>query len=440
MSNSQDSAPLRSPKGFRVPALSVFQIRDYRLIWGSTTLSNICMFMDMVVLALLVLQRTDSPMWVALVGAFRLLPWLVFGVFSGLVADRADRWHVMVLARSSNVLVMAILLVLVITDWVQPWHMLLTALVLGLAVVLDIPSRQSFIQDLVGPQNLVRAMSLDTITFTIGSILGSLLAGILVELTGFTGAFIFLLSVYFLSLVVISQVKSRTAKHSTTSHPLWQNLVSGISYSLHNRTIRGVLAITLIMNFMALGAFQLFPVVARDHLNVGPGLTGVLISANGIGTFIGATTIVYMGITTYHGRIFGVGTSLLLVGLLLFALSPWYLLSFLMLLMVGVGVSGFATMQFTLILMSSATERRGAALGVLGLCIGVSPIGTLMMGVMATLLNAQAAIGIGAVAGLLLMLPVMVFSALMGRSTSMVTEGAVPPGDIATTGRISQPP
>ena len=431
MSYSQDSSKLRTPKRFRVPALSVLGIRDYRLIWGSTTLSNMGIFSDMVVLALLVLDLTDFRLWVALVGFFRFLPWLVFGIFAGLIADRASRWHVMVISRSANVLVITVVLVLVITDWVQPWHTILTALALGFALVLDIPSRQSFIQDLVGPQNLVRAMSLDTITFTIGSILGPLCAGLFVELTGFTGAYIFLLSINVLSLIAIIQVKSRIARPSTTSQPVWQNIVSGIRYSLHNRSIRAVLVLTLIMNFLAFGAMQLFPVVARDHLHVGPGLTGVLISATGIGTLIGASTIVFMGITRYHGRIFVVGSSLHLVCLLLFALSPWYPLSFLMLLMMGVGLSGFATMQFTIMLISSAPERRGAVLGVLGICIGAGPLGILAMGGVATLLNSEWAIGIGAVAALLLIIPAMILSPVMWRPTAVGTEGAVGPGEIS---------
>ena len=418
MSSSQDSPQLRAPKRSRVPALSVFQIRDYRFVWGSNTLGNIGQFMNIVVLALLVLDRTDSPLWVALVGAFQRFPGLVFGVFSGLIADRANRWHVMVVSRGVNVLAMAVFLFLVITDWVQPWHTLLIALALGWAFSLDLPSRRLFIQDLVGSQNLVRAMSLDMMTFTIGAVLGSILAGLLIELSGYTGAFIFLLSIYVLSLIVISQVKTRTAKPSTASPPIWQNLVSAIRYSLHNRTIRAVLAVTLIMNFLAFGAVQLFPVVARDHLDVGPGLTGVLISANGIGTFIGVTAIVYMGVTIYHGRIFVFGTLFLLLSLLLFALSPWYALSFLTLLMVGVGHSGFATMQSTIVLMSSAQERRGVAQGVLSLCIGVGPLGTLAMGAAATLLNVQVAMGIGAAAAVLLMLPMMVFGPLMGRSVT----------------------
>ena len=418
--------------------MSVFQIRDYRLVWGSTTLGHTCMFMDIVVLGLLVLQRTDSPLWVALVGAFRFMPWLVFGVFSGLIADRANRWRVMVMARSANVLVIAIVLTLVITDWVQPWHMLLTALALGWAMVLDQPSRQSFIHDLVGSQSLVRAMSLEAITITFGAILGPLLAGLFVELTGFMGAYLFLLSLYILSLVGISQVNSRIARSSATTRRLWQDLVSGLRYSLRNQTIRAVLATTVIMNFMAFSGMQLFPVVARDHLHVGPGLTGVLISASGIGAMIGAIIIVYLGVTKYHGRIYVLGSSLNLGGMLLFALSPSYPLSFLMLLVAGIGMAGFGTMQSTIILLSSAPERRGAALGVLGLCIGVGPLGILSMGAVATHLNSQSAIGIGAAFGLLLMLPVLLLSPLMRRPTAVGSEDAIRPGGIATTAHIAE--
>ena len=440
MSYNPDSEKLRDPKRLRVPALSLFRIRDYRLVWGSTTLAGICFFMDMVALSLLVLELTDSALWVALVGSARFMPWLVFGVFSGLIADRANRWLVMVIARSVTVVVMAIVLILVITDWVQPWHTLLAALAVGWTLVLDIPSRQTFIYDLVGSQNLVRAMSLDMVAITIGGILGPLSAGLFIELTGFTGAYIVLLALYVLALIGISQIKSRIARPSTTSQPVWQNLVSGLRYALANRTIRAVLAITLIMNFMAFSGVQLFPVVARDHLHVGPGLTGVLISAHGIGTLMGAATIVYLGTTKYHGRIFALGSALSLTALLLFALSPWYSLAFLMLLMLGLGTSGFGTMQSTIILMSSAPERRGTALGVLGLFIGVGPLGILAMGALATLLDSPAAIGIGAAAGLLLMLPVIILSPLVWRPTAMGTEGAIHPGETATTAHIPLPP
>ena len=431
MSFNRDSAELRPPNRLRIPALSVFQIRDYRILWGSTSLGNICMFMDMVVLGLLVLRETDSPWWVALVGSLRFMPWLVFGIFAGLIADRANRLRVMRVARSANVVVIAILLLLVVTDSFQPWHALLTALALGWAFVLDIPSRHSFIYDLVGSQNLVRAMSLDSMTFTVGIILGPLSAGLFVELTGFTGAYAFLLALYVLSFIGISRVKGQMARPRGASQPVWQSLVGSVRYAYGNRTIRAILAVTLIMNFMAFSAMQLYPVVARDHLHVGPGLTGVLISAAGIGTLIGATTIVYLSTTRYHGRIFVLGSSVHLLGLLLFALSPWYALSYLMLMMVGLGSSGFSTMQNTITLMASAPERRGASLGVLGLCVGSGPLGTLVMGAMADHWNTQVAIGAGAATGLLLFIPIIILSSLMWRPIPMGTEEKVGPGETA---------
>ena len=440
LSESQDPGELRAPKRFRVPALSVFQIRDYRFVWGSTTLGNTCLFMDMVVVALLVLERTDSAFWVALVGGVRFLPWLLFGVFSGLIADRLNRWIVIVTARVITVLVVTLVLVLVVTDRVEPWHLIFTSLALGWAIVLEIPSRSWFIQDLVGSQNLVRAMSLDTITFTIGSILGPLFAGLFLEITDFKWAYIFLLTVYLLSLAGFLQVKGRQARPSTRTQPVVQHLISGLRYAMENGTIRGVLLITLIMNLLSFGALQLFPVVARDHLNVGPGLTGVLISANGIGTFIGATAVVYRGITRYHGRVFAGGSSLQLVALLLFALSPWYPLSFFLLLLVGLGLAGFATMQYTITLLASTPERRGAALGAVAQCIGMGPLGTFGMGALATILNPQWSIGITAVAGLLLMLPVIILTPIISRPTVMGGEGAGQPGDISATGPITNPP
>lgn len=420
--------------------MSVFQIRDFRFLWGSTVLGNTCLFMDIVVLGLLVLDRTDSPFWLALVGALRFLPWLLFGVFAGLIADRANRYRVMVVARSTNVVAIAIVLLLVATDWVQPWHTLLTSLALGWALVLDQPSRHSFILDLVGSRNLIRAMSLDSITFTIGTIIGPLLAGLFIEVTGFTGAYIFLLSIYVLSLIGMSQIRSRVFSAAKASQPILQNLVSGIRYALQNRIVRSILIVTLIMNLVVFGAVPLFPAVARDHLHVGPGLTGVLISAFGIGTLVGTAIVVYMGSTKYHGRIFVLGGSLALLSLLLFALSPWYSLSFLMLLMLGLGSSGFFTMQSTTILLSTSQEKRGMALGVLSLCIGVGPIGIMAIGGVATQLTPPVAISIGSAVGLLLMLPVVILSPLMGRTTAVFTEGATSPEETSSDDHIPQLP
>ena len=409
-------------------------------MWASDALDNICRWMELLVLALLVLELKNSAWWVALVATMRWTPMLVFGMLSGYFADRANRWGVMVVTRGANVFITAGLLALVITDSIQAWHLLLGALALGVTFVFDMPSRYSFIYDLVGARNVVRAMSMEVMGVTTGLIVGPLAGGLFVELVGFWGAYTFLLGAYILALLTVSLVRSRITRSSHTAQPIWKSLGTALRYSLENRTVLGVLALTLIFNTASFSALQFYPVVARDHLNVGPGLTGVLGSSVGIGLLIGAITMAIVGTIRYHGRVFVAGSAINLLGLLLFAISPWYLLSFLILLMAGLGLTGFGTMQSTILLLSAEPERRGMAIGMMSLCIGIAPLGALQMGVVATVLNAQWAIGISAAAGLLLLIPIIFFTPLVWRPTAEASHGVPDAGDPAGLAAIPTVP
>jgi MFS family permease len=179
--------------------------------------------------------------------------------------------------------------------------------------------------------------------------------------------------------------------------------------------VLGVLCITVIMNALAFSYVQILPVIARDHLRVGPGLMGLLASADGMGTLIGALLLAAVGKLRAHGRIFALGALLELVSLLGFAASPWYVLSCVLLFVVGLGNAGFSTMQSTIILLAAAPGMRGRAVGVLGLCIGSTPLGLLELGALSAAVGAPAAIGINAAIGLALWLPVVAFTPLLSR-------------------------
>jgi MFS family permease len=206
------------------------------------------------------------------------------------------------------------------------------------------------------------------------------------------------------------------------AQPIWQSLVGGLQYSLRNRVVLGVLCITVIMNALAFSYAQILPVVARDHLRVGPGLMGLLASADGMGTLIGALLLAGLGKLPAHGRIFALGALLELVSLLAFAASPWYALSCLLLLGVGLGNAGFSTMQSTIILLSAAPGMRGRAIGVLGLCIGSTPLGLLELGALSAVVGAPAAIGINAATGLALWLAVVAFTPLLSSHQELGAE------------------
>ena len=403
----------------RTPFWVMFQNRDYLHLLGAGALNNIGIWTEVLVLGWLVLKLTDSVWQVALMAALRWMPLLFLGILSGLIADRADRRRVMMIASSGSVLTTATLLTLIITDSIQAWHIHLGALTLGLFFVLNFPSRYSFLYDIVGAQNLVRAISLEVITMTTGKTVGPLMAALLFALTGFTGAYSFILAVYVLALILIARITSRTGRSPTSRQPAARSLVAGLAYALSNKALLGVLAITLIINFMGFSALGLLTVVARDHLDVGVSLMLVLASAEGMGLFIGATTVAFLGAIRYAGRVFVVGSASLLLSLLLFALSPWYPLSFIALLAMGLSSSGFFTMQSTIVLTSADPNRRGMAMGVLSLAIGIMPLGILMMGATATILSPQAAIGMSAAVGLLLMVPVAMLTPLVRRPAAV---------------------
>jgi MFS family permease len=389
-------------------------------------MSHASRWMETGVLGWLILDLTDSPWQVALVGVARSAPLLAFGLIAGLIADRTNRWMVMLCTQSVNAVMTGILLVLLLFGAIQPWHVLLVAFMLGCSTILDMPSRRSLIYDLVGPQQVVSAMSLETVNNTVGKFLGPLIGGLMIEMTGFAGVYGLLMAVYLLALSLILQVKINLPGLLGPAQPIWQSLVTGLQYSWHNRVVLGVLCITVIMNALAFSYVQILPVVARDHLRVGPGLMGLLASADGMGTLIGALLLAAVGKLSAHGRIFALGALLELVSLLGFAASPWYALSCVLLFAVGLGNAGFSTMQSTIILLSAAPGMRGRAVGVLGLCIGSTPLGLLELGALSAAVGAPAAIGINAAIGLALWLPVIAFTPLLSRPQESGPETSSP--------------
>ena len=287
-------------------------------------LDNTGRWMDVVVMGLLVLEMTDSAFQVALLFVFRWLPMLAFALISGMVADRANRWAIMMVSRMVAVATTGAILALVLTGAVEPWHVFIASFFLGWLFVLEFPSRRSLIYDFVGSDRIVSAMSLETISMTLGRFMGPFLAGLLIELTDFSGTYIVLMVVYIVAFVLILVMKGRGPVRAPSPYAFWSTVSRGFKYSVNNSVIRSVLVITLIMNSMAFSVESLFPVVAKNHLGVGAGLTGILISAQAIGSLAAASVIASLAVVRYHGRIFALGLVLQLISLLFFALSPWY--------------------------------------------------------------------------------------------------------------------
>ena len=390
-----------------VPAFTVLQNRDFRAIWYMGGLHEMARRMELFVLSLLILETTDSLFNLGLVLVFNNLPRPFLSLFAGLVADRFSRLRILAVAQTINTLVAAVILLLIITGSIVPWHVFLAVFMQGLTKALDDPSRRTAILDIVGERRIVNALSLDQISNTVGKMSGPLLGGVLLEATGFTGAYFLVLAMNLVTLALLTRVRIPNYQRvAGQMEPIWRSLSTSLRYAFKNPVLLGMLYVTIVMNALAFPVQQFIPAIGRDQLLVGPTLIGLLVSAEGVGQFIGAGIMGATRNLQRHGRVFMIGSILVLLMSIVFVWSPWYVMAFAVLTIGGIGQAAFGTMQSSITMLSAPRELRGRMVGLMSFCIGVgTPLGTLEIGALATAFSAPWAISVNAMAGLLLLLP-----------------------------------
>lgn len=202
---------------------------------------------------------------------------------------------------------------------------------------------------------------------------------------------------------------------------------------MSNRMVLGVLSMSLIMNSLVFPIQYFIPVIASDLLMVGPTLGGLLGSAEGIGNFLGGIILAVRRDIGQYGRVFAIGALLVAVMVTLVAWSPWFAVSFSLLLLGGLGQAGFSTMQSTILLLESAPEMRGRTMGAQGVVNGMGHlVGGTEIGAIASAFGISIAIGLNAGAGILLILLVMVLTPLVKRHAGGAADPRAHSGEHAT--------
>ena len=160
-----------------IPAFVVLQDSNFRTIWYVTILGELSRRMEMLILAWFILQETESVLNLALIMVFHHLPRPFLSMPAGIIADRFNRHHILLAARSLNILTASSIFILIVSDTIQPWHALAAPFVYGIAQSFEDPSRRTSIFDIVGQGRIVNAMSLEMVANTSGKLAGPILAG-----------------------------------------------------------------------------------------------------------------------------------------------------------------------------------------------------------------------------------------------------------------------
>jgi MFS family permease len=385
----------------RFQPLTALRYRDYRYLTLSSFLWFAIRWMEVIVIAWFVLERTDSPFLLGLVGAVRFAGWL-FTPFAGVIADRISRRSLLLYSQAMGILLAAALLVLLLAERLDIWHIVVLTLLRGFNIALDFPVRNALVVDLVAPKEQLNAVSINRAASDVTSAFGPVAAGLFIVLISYAGAFWLILTLSVMNLVLLFFMSDSPGSGDRGRDTLWNSFKEGLQLCRRDSAMMGVLGLAGVANLFGFPLIHaLLPVFAKQVLGVGPAQLGLLAGAIGVGSFVGSLSLAWKG-----SRVEGKG--LLLASFffwfmmtMLFAIVPHFYFSLLLLMAIG-GGQAVAMITTTAFLLNRATrETRGCVMGFRGLAIIPLFAGNLVGGALTGWLGAPTALVIFGFAGLL---------------------------------------
>jgi MFS family permease len=387
-------------------------------LWAIGGFTSTMMWLDMLVIALLTLDLTDSPFLVSLTFFLRFTP-MLFGFGIGVIADRMNRKHLMVFGLVVQIGVSAVLTTLVIVDAIEFWHLAVGAFFTGAVMASEFPVRRTMIGEVVDPDRVGRAISLESGTSAGSRILGPIVGGTLFATIGPQGGFMVGVVLYSVALFVALSMRYQPPQIEAVRAGAVQQIREGVSYIRGSRLMVGVLVITLLMNLFGFPYVSQQPVVAREDLMVNDVLVGALASIEGLGSFIGAALIVAFARPKHYTRIYLYGSVLFLVAILVFSRSDWYWFSFVTVFFGGFGMASFAAMQSAIMIYVASPAMRARVMGSVAMFIGLGPIGQINIGLLADFIDPRTAILITGGIGLFTVMVAGVMTPILRSSRAM---------------------
>jgi MFS family permease len=396
---SAENQKKQRPQKFldRLPAL---QNRNFRLFFAGQLISLIGTWMDNIAEAWLIYRLTGSSLKLGTVGFCSQIPVFLFAPIGGIVADRYNRHKIIICTQALSMVLAGILAILTLTNRVQVWHVFVLAALMGVVNAFDIPARQAFLSDMVGRENLMNAIALNSSMFNGARIVGPAIAGVLVATIGEGWCFganslSYIAVITGLLLMRVSYTPRAGARDKSPVH----DIIEGFRFLQNAAPIRSLLILLGIVSLVGMPYSVLMPIFADRILHGGARGLGILMGATGVGALAGALTLALKRGLKGISRIIsycalGFGTSLIL-----FSFSRNFGLSALLLVPVGFTMMVQMASSNTLLQSMSPDHLRGRVLAVYSMMfMGMAPFGALFAGAIAERVGAPMTVAIGGVA------------------------------------------
>jgi len=367
--------------GFNNPFIAL-RHKNFRLYWIGMCISLIGTWMQNIAQPWLAYSLTDSPLLLSLVGVLQFLPMLLFSLFAGVIIDRFSRKKILLVTQSASLVVTLALAILVWLGHVQYWHILVAATALGFVNTLDMPTRQAFVIEMVGKEDLMNAIALNSSVFNIARILGPALAGLVMSFFGIAACF-YINSISFLSVILvlffINPLSIQVTHNMRDS--LMENIKDGLRYIKNNDLIFKMILTVLIVGTFSMNFSVLVPVFTNVVLNQGESGFGFLMSFMGVGSFIGAIFVATFSRSGPKSFILYSFPFFIAAFLIFTGFTHSFVFAALGLAATGFFFVSFSTTANTIVQFNTEDRYRGRVMSVYTLVFGGSvPIGNLFSG------------------------------------------------------------
>jgi MFS family permease len=358
--------------------------RNYRSWFIGQLVSLVGTWMQNTAQGYLIFELTRSPAYLGYVGFAAGAPAWLFMLYGGVIADRWPRRRLLMMTQTTMMGLAFILTALTFLQLVQPWHIILLALGLGIATAFDAPARQSFVVEMVRREDLTNAIALNSSMFNLATVVGPAVAGLTYALVGPAWCFLINALSFIAVIAALGLMQLRPATNRRRSAAALADLKEGLRYTASNVMIRTLILVAAVVSVFALGYMTLIPAWAVNVLGGDAITNGWLQSARGLGALSGALMIATLGRFTFRGKLLTFSTFVFPVLLLVFAAARWLPLALLAMVGVGWGFMVLFNLANTLIQSLVSDELRGRVISIYSLSFfGLMPIGALLSGAVA---------------------------------------------------------
>jgi MFS family permease len=353
--------------------------RNFRLFASGQVVSNTGTWMQRVAQDWLVLSLTGSATDVGITTALQFAPTLMFGLTGGLLADRYPKRRILLATQIGMATMGAVLAALTLTGRVQVWHVFVIAFVLGLVTAVDNPTRQSFVNEMVGPDHLRNAIGLNASVFQLGALIGPAISGVLINSVGPGYCFAINAISYAAPMITLGRIRESELIHASAEKAVGSQLRDGVRYVASRPVIRWPIVLVGCFGLFTMNLPVTLAAFANSVFHSGPSGYGLLSSVVAVGSLTGA--LVSARRTSTRIRALAATAGVLAITEMIAAAAPTELMYTAALVPVGAATLMFLTAANSTVQLAAADAIRGRVMGVyLLVFIGSGAVGGPLLG------------------------------------------------------------